>query len=130
MFISDPMVSDAFGCPHREVSGQVQETPVATDSRYTLFIVLSVRQARLSALAVLLIGVLLLQIGEFDPTHGDNHARHCCPACHAGHIFATAKLAVVPIAPPTEAHRHAAEEAFQKPADPAVIAGLSRAPPA
>jgi len=88
------------------------------------------RQARVSTLlGLLLAGILVYQFGAFDPTHDSNHARHCCPACHAGHIFATAELAAVTVIPPAEKHWYVPAETAQRTAEPAIIAGCSRAPP-
>jgi hypothetical protein len=93
--------------------------------------VLPIRQIRSSALLALVVaGVLLFQFGAYDPGHDDDHGRHCCPACHAGHITATAETAVVVVIPPNEAHRYVPFETIQLAPEAAMIAGCSRAPPA
>jgi hypothetical protein len=74
--------------------------------------------------------VLVYQLSAFDPTHDENHARHCCPACHAGHMLATAELAIITQIPPVEARWYAPVEASESAAERALVAGSSRAPPA
>jgi hypothetical protein len=81
-------------------------------------------------LGLILAAVLLFQFAAYDPSHGDDHARHCCPACHAGHITATAETATVVVVPPAETRGYVASEEVQLAPEAALVAGCSRAPPA
>jgi hypothetical protein len=98
---------------------------------YNLFSVGIVRRLRISALlSLLLIGVAVFQLGDFDPGHERNHARHCCAACHAGHITAVAGVSPLGLTPPSDAHRHVLVEIAARAADRFILSDCSRAPPA
>jgi len=98
---------------------------------YSLLTVLRARHVRCSMLlSVLLVGVLLFQFAAYDPCHDDHHGRHCCAACHAGHITATADTRVAVLAPPNTSGRYRCFDLIQSAADLRVVVASSRAPPA
>ena len=50
---------------------------------------------------LLLIAVLVSQLVAFAPAHSDDHAKHCCPVCHASHVPILTAKALLTFAPPS-----------------------------
>src|SRR4051794_11510697 len=50
---------------------------------------------------LLLLAVLVSQLVAFAPEHSDDHAKHCCPVCHASHAPLLSAAAVVAFTPPS-----------------------------
>lgn len=50
---------------------------------------------------VVLVAVLVAQMIAFAPGHSDDHAKHCCPVCHAAHAPLLTPAPVLRLAPPS-----------------------------
>jgi hypothetical protein len=53
-----------------------------------------------SLILLLLLAVLISQSVAFAPAHSDDHAKHCCPVCHASHAPLLTAMPVVAFTPP------------------------------
>jgi len=81
-------------------------------------------------LILLLIGTAFAQAAALDPSHSSNHASHCCPVCHAGHLsvlHAVDGIAFVPLALLCW-HEPVIQSA--RAIDPLAVLDHTRAPPA
>jgi hypothetical protein len=52
-------------------------------------------------LILLLIGTAFAQAATLDESHSSNHADHCCPVCHAGHLSVLQPVDRAAVAPLT-----------------------------
>ena len=50
---------------------------------------------------LVLLAVLVTQFAAFAPGHSDDHATHCCPACHASHAPLLTAAPLLQLAPPS-----------------------------
>jgi len=53
-----------------------------------------------SLTVVLLLAVLVSQLVAFAPGHSDDHAKHCCPVCHAAHAPLLSAAPILSFHPP------------------------------
>ena len=81
-------------------------------------------------LILLLIGMAFAQAATLNESHSSNHADHCCPVCHAGHISVLQVVDGFAFVPPTLLCWHEPVAVGARLIELQIVLDHSRGPPA